>query len=81
MGGGMMLDISMINKKNGLFRYYTNVYDAEATMDLVRFYSPYGTFKRNYSYFGPGGILQMYASFTENYGGLYFQQVTRNIKP
>ena len=62
-----MLDISMINKKNGLFRYYTNVYDAEATMDLVRFYSPYGTFKRNYSYFGPGGILQMYASFTENY--------------
>lgn len=63
----MMLDISMINRENGLFRYYTNVHDAGATMDLVSFYSPYGTFKRNYSYFGPGGILQMYASFTENY--------------
>lgn len=62
-----MLDILMLNRENGLFRCYTNTNDAEATMDLVRFYSPYGIFKRNYSYFGPGGILQMYASFTENY--------------
>lgn len=34
-----MLDILMLNRENGLFRYYTNANDAEATMDLVRFYS------------------------------------------
>lgn len=62
-----MLYILMLNRENGLFRCYKNTNDAEATMDLVRFYSPYGIFKRNYSCFGPGGILQMYASFTENY--------------
>lgn len=53
----MMLDISMINWENGLFRYYTNVHEAGATIDLVSFYFPYGTFKRKYSYFGSGGIL------------------------
>ncbi|QLB53035.1 hypothetical protein FFV08_10810 [Streptococcus sanguinis] len=63
----MEVQKNYLNQGNSLFRYFTNEEDAKSTLDLTTFFSPYGPFKRNYSYFGPGGILQMYASFTENY--------------
>lgn len=62
-----MINVNFLNNSSSLYRYLTNKEDAEASMDLLQFFSPFGPFKRNYSYFGPGGILQMYASFTENY--------------
>lgn len=63
----MAINVRYLNNETSLYKYFTSEEDAKSTMDLLQFFSPYGPFKRNYSYFGPGGILQMYASFTENY--------------
>lgn len=63
----MKVQKNYLNHDNSLLRNFTSEEDAKSTLDLTSFFSPYGPFKRNYSYFRPSGILQMYASFTENY--------------